>query len=696
VTEVNLANCQQYLVSDGYCESLVKSQCEQLVSQAHEAEREAIPTSKEVLPGGDMLSNATVTAKYIEDDRSSHYLNGLDAMYVANNLSADLSEAKNDDSSRLDDSLSTACTQQAAANGNPYKICSCTQYAFDTYHSVRPFEQKVAETQMDYRALFDDARAVMSSTLRSKDGLNQTSIAPHQEPRSKFYSIIGGWGLPYPSGTTPHAWDAALRSQYSSTKKSNLLTLESHVALAASVAGYPDEKLNYLFDEQEKFEALVAYRAARWDAYREAAKQVAAGSQAGTDLATQAATELRSIDAQLEDGLRRGVELGCVPASINEVSACDWSPKFFYKDLQKFVTGLGERRYQDCVQLTGDSFDNTAPTVLSNSLTFANHLTAEAKTEKKLGRIDPGPDGLPTIGQQFSDEGRYGNDDFNVSYDYNFSWGLTDYDQKDDEGKPLFCKSNLRGGGTFNVDGAVFGATKSVVDFDAWAYTKTDSSDGKDYIHEELSMKLLGNDIFEPINAKQAAKYSFSATPSTTLGKDGQGYKMSKTFVVVAVPVTVQGGLTGTFGVDIKLDAGLIRDCEGAPDQMNIGVQSNVKPYVDLDAFLAAGIGWSGLSAGVKGEVNLVEAELPFTAKAGLEFHATNSGSDLFLVGKSDLKLKLKTLDGKVKLYVEYLIGSSEREIFSWPGYTLSSTLFDFDAKYPLIQVAHFPGASTN
>jgi hypothetical protein len=31
---------------------------------------------------------------------------------------------------------------------------------------------------------------------------------------------------------------------------------------------------------------------------------------------------------------------------------------------------------------------------------------------------------------------------------------------------------------------------------------------------------------------------------------------------------------------------------------------------------LSAGIGWSGLSAGVKGEVNLIEVELPFKAKA--------------------------------------------------------------------------------
>jgi hypothetical protein len=204
-------------------------------------------------------------------------------------------------------------------------------------------------------------------------------------------------------------------------------------------------------------------------------------------------------------------------------------------------------------------------------------------------------------------------------------------------------------------------------------------------------MRILGKDIFTPINAKQQATYSFVKSPSHKLGKNGEGYMMSKNFVVLAVPVTVKAGLTGHFGVDINLKAGLIRDCVGAPDQMNIGVDSKVKPFVDLDAYLSAGIGWSGLSAGIKGEVNLLEVELPFNANAGLKFEGTNTGADLFLVAKSDLNLVLRTLGGKVSVYVEYIFDSSEKEIFSWNGYSLKSKLFEFDAKYPLIQVAHMP-----
>ena len=180
-------------------------------------------------------------------------------------------------------------------------------------------------------------------------------------------------------------------------------------------------------------------------------------------------------------------------------------------------------------------------------------------------------------------------------------------------------------------------------------------------------------------------------SPSIKLGKNGDGYSMTKNFVILAVPVTVKAGMTGNFGVDINLKGGLIRDCEGAPDQMNIGVDSKVKPFVDLDAYLSAGVGWSGLSAGVKGEVNLLEVELPFNANAGLKMQATNTGADLFLVAKSDLNLVLRTLGGKVSVYVEYIFDSSEKEIFSWNGYELKSNLFAMDAKYPLIQVAHMP-----
>lgn len=293
------------------------------------------------------------------------------------------------------------------------------------------------------------------------------------------------------------------------------------------------------------------------------------------------------------------------------------------------------------------------------------------------------------VGQEFSDASMYGNNDFNVSYNYHFSWGLTDFDKKDPQGNRLLCKANVKGGGVFNVDGTVFGYTKNVVDFDAYAYTQTHNDNGveSDKIHEELSTKILGEELFTPVNDTKPARYDWVVTPRDSFG-DREMIK--KTFPVAFVPVTITAGIVGSFGVDVELHAGLLRDCQGAPDQLDIGVDTKVKPWADVDGHLSAGIGWSGLSAGIKGQITLVEAELPFTAKAGLQFLPANVGSDLFLVAKTDTKLKLKTMDGKVSAYVEYIFDETEREIFSFPGYEVNTTIFDFDAKYPLIQVVNW------
>jgi hypothetical protein len=687
---VDLPNCQNYLATDDYCASSVKDQCIALVKQAHGTERAAVTTTKPVLPAGKENTDTLVTAKYVKDSKATQYLNGIDGMYVANNLSSDLSVAQGT-TERLAAALDNPCTREAQAAGRPNQICSCTQYSYDTFYSARPFERKVSQKGLDYRALYNEAKQIANTNVTSKDGLYQTTFIPHQVARTKFHEF-DSWQALYPANTpaaSKHQWDATLRTAYDNTYKTYTMTQAKHDELSNLTAAWPDERKNYLFNEQLLFADTVRYRKERWAAYQAKSDAEKVATAAAT------AAELKAIDAQIEEGLRRGKDLGCVPSNVNTVTPCDWSPMFFYHDSQSYFSKLGEERYQQCVQLTGDYFGNTPATALTNSLNFTNHLATENTSERKLGSVTSDIDNTPTVGQQFSDEGRYGSDDFNVAYAYNFSWGVTDYDHKDAAGNPLFCKANLRAGGTLDVTGSVFGMTRNVVDFDAWAYTKTESND-VDYLHEEMSMKILGDNLFQPIDVKQQAEYHWAANPSRSLGKNGEGYKTSKTFIILAVPVTVTGGLTGTFGIDMKLDAGIIRDCVGAPDLMNIGVATHVKPYIDLNAYVSAGVGWPGLSIGVKGEVVLIEASMPFNAKAGLELQGTNTGANLFLVAKSDLALNLRTLSGKVSVYVEYIIDSSEWELFSWNGYEVKSKLFDFDAKYPLIVIANMPTTTTN
>ena len=155
------------------------------------------------------------------------------------------------------------------------------------------------------------------------------------------------------------------------------------------------------------------------------------------------------------------------------------------------------------------------------------------------------------------------------------------------------------------------------------------------------------------------------------------------TFVVVVVPVTVEGGIKGNFKFESDLTS------------PGVGIAVAVKETMDLAGYLSAKVDAIVASAGIEGEVEVIKQELTFIA--GGRFSAdTLDDTKLSLDIDSDLDLDLKLLKGKLSVFAEYRkvclcssVGQkrkSEKVLYSSPYlFNANVEIFQGDRDFPLI-----------
>ncbi len=138
----------------------------------------------------------------------------------------------------------------------------------------------------------------------------------------------------------------------------------------------------------------------------------------------------------------------------------------------------------------------------------------------------------------------------------------------------------------------------------------------------------------------------------------------SQTFNVGPVPVFISVGVTGQLGVGLSFSGGALA----------------VTPKAGIYATVQAGVGGDcdvgGASAGVRGELKLIELRLPVSLKLYFE-----NGQPKFTL-KGDLTLE--SLSGELSLYAEAYVkicsvkvsADWSKELFSWSGVEWTTTLF--------------------
>jgi YD repeat-containing protein len=133
-------------------------------------------------------------------------------------------------------------------------------------------------------------------------------------------------------------------------------------------------------------------------------------------------------------------------------------------------------------------------------------------------------------------------------------------------------------------------------------------------------------------------------------------FSRDQQFFVGGVPLTVHVGVTGRLGVQMNVDY----------DGGTSNLTATVAPYASLDADASVGIGVSGFSVGVEGELTLVRLSVPVAEKI-------NIGSGAF---ETSAELKVDTLEGSLSLYAEAWPFKASKEIASFDGFGTSTTLY--------------------
>ncbi|MGK0203500.1 MAG: hypothetical protein ACI9S9_002579 [Planctomycetota bacterium] len=206
---------------------------------------------------------------------------------------------------------------------------------------------------------------------------------------------------------------------------------------------------------------------------------------------------------------------------------------------------------------------------------------------------------------------------------------------------------------------------------------------------DAISLRARGRSLPRPGNPETEFLFEFkvfgvevfsqNSLPSLSLIKEdskSQELKASASFSIGPIPFTVTAGIVGTVGYSLTADLN------------STLFEVKAVPNANLKVFIEGGIGVTGLSAGLGGELTLVEDTLTGRATAQLQEVQPNG----LLTGTLTLELVnvLKGPSGRVYAYADY----------PWPKFCSAGIFGDIipcglKTKRSEIQIASFPAAFT-
>jgi hypothetical protein len=368
-------------------------------------------------------------------------------------------------------------------------------------------------------------------------------------------------------------------------------------------------------------------------------------------------------------------------------------------------------------------------------------------------------------GEAKPDHEEMGNSKVALYYDYSFDYGIENLEQytsgavlrKNLEEKKLeLVELAAFANGQFRTGVKLFGSEFDIINVQAAIKlpkieqpTNSQEKD-KDFEYKSkvawIVVKSAGIDFFSKGynlssngSSKNNANTTKGAASGNEDGKDFSGtlFEVCQRFTVGPVPMSISAGLSGgmgiAFGPHMDVDYGLpnvqavLDGSTKAEDQegfftAQLGVK--IRPYAFLDVFATAAIDLVVVAAGVKANITLINASLPFVAAFGVgadlaiqrskavpvEVVKDNMGNALLddlnnIVQRQDLVLVLptfaidfntgmdldiRTLDGYISLFAKVDLGfwgkTYQKKIVSWQGPRFSFPLFSYKERLAEIQ----------
>ncbi len=443
--------------------------------------------------------------------------------------------------------------------------------------------------------------------------------------------------------------------------------------------------------------------------------------------------EVMKVQRQIAELLVKEYERG-PDGCLSEASyKCDWTPALF---ASRFVEQVSKPRQDDmneCIAFTDGGNVAGLPAGKNKVSAFPGYVEEKKAEIEATLRAMPkavppnSTTGKPAIGDGDGGDFFRGDEDwFGAGYDYDMSWWLEpihDY-AKGTPGKAPLCSVNAGAKAHFHARAEV---AKKILSFcgdaAAWASTGAKAlgassasaigdvcnirhrlsnlivADAQIYTRPNAALTAVegvyGADVILANERVYTVPQTSKTIPSLTGGEKIlydevtplsfdpiETERVSATVVVVVVPVTFQAFGEVHAGANVHTKAKQSLSCGDSSASLAFTAQLGFEPYARITAVGAAAVGVSGLQAGVRGRVNVLDAKLPIE---GSVVASVDTAGNLSIAPVATAKLNVTALNGSLSAFAE--VGScpfcyvGEKEIFSFDGYEFPVDIWSFQPK---------------
>lgn len=499
--------------------------------------------------------------------------------------------------------------------------------------------------------------------------------------------------------------------------------------------GYTDEELGYLHDLGKRFLALLAdheaeLRRPRWEL------SVGDGFGVGDDLVAAPLPYDTSARAAIEDEIIEVLEeadsWGCLEAGV---TACDWSPQAFAEELRDGFHSEMESAMDWCEELAINPYDldehmgsvhfgvyqltpapgiYIAPECLelgplrrgacqaASGLGCPGDDCAEWSQTLDLTQSPAWLEFYPTFARAYQQAVRRA-----TAKSSGTELMALDPNMVDDQGDPRppnfeFSRTERMGneyfGLTYEVSAGMGVSGGFVGGYGAGAFSERLCGAGATEpwvleagAHFEAVAHVLGtNTTIVEAELSAASREGGASSESASWGGlaglpvfEGGGAQTDFNFVhvdqtianiwvsVLGIPINVRAGIAGRagFAADVSVTP-VTCDASGTPTS---GARAAVIPTVEVHGFVSAAVDAYVARAGVKGELEIVHADMP------VSIAVETDGAQLSVANSAELNLS--TLSGRIAAFAEinYYFGSKSAEftLVSWTGPSWNETLYE-------------------
>jgi hypothetical protein len=701
--------------------STPSSACNQVYAASYDTATRALPASAlhdTMPPGrpGDVV--AAVSPEYTFEAHRAH---GIDTQLLGTMQRTQLlGSLKNGQTAASDLQTQAELGQLAAkrqawqANGN--RVDSCAEYVYERYFDWNLYRDAADAVGANDRRAVEIAYdlggpSIANRTLMSKSGARTLPTIKFPS-RGAIGKLIGSGGTTLDvvdDKTAKNGFlsaygllskgdffgnDAALKEAMRAGSSYWKVSWDWHKSMSEALTkDHVDDELRYWDEKQRTFVAAVGQRALLVDEI--AAKGPTETRDDGTIRDRQ--SELQAMNASLREMLAEAQAAGCL--SLDATSVCDWSPHMFRDQIEAFTTAEESAAYQRCMDMTGDDFSQakTATQAFAGFATKDDYTTSAEDLEAYFGVIksflaatplplDPETK-QPMLGNRKSDSGDLGKGDFSLHWSYDTGWGVTNLGADKDT-----CEAEVGVDAVFDARGTAFGFPVDLIHASAKFETRKKDDSGTKVLKGDADLRILGSEIWNPDGFEGPASFNLVKTPHS-----GGEWKDDTTFFVFGVPVSISAGVGFNMGFDVNAGGSIGGSCadKGKGREVTlVNVTSKIKPWTQVDAFAAAGIGASFASAGVRCDLVVLHGEMPLSATAKL---LMSSSGNVVAKVQANAHQTFRMLDGKVSVYLDAPGDwfDADKTVFEWQGPKIDEDLFRWSRDIPLAAVKQRLGSSS-